>query len=292
LDVFDTFGRGEFVSAWANPLSPDAFSGFVARDSDHEKHADECISATKALHASLHEFAQEWVVEPPRWQDIRETDLHTRLHSRGINCRYLGKVLASLPAESDPRFSLACVCELICRVLKGLFRERLRAKARTLKLVVQGPYRQLAVDFLNLTFGCFRVGDLPDTTTLSRSREFWHQKVLPGLDRFHADGLRDTLSEVEDVRHYLFEHPFQEFAKNGDQATLECLRPENVLRFVLNHFCEMTGLTVQGPKTKYLDENPGFLFAQGEFLCLSIQIWPAADEERVLRGTLYRCRYP
>ncbi|KAL6058241.1 Histidine kinase A [Balamuthia mandrillaris] len=203
--IFYKLLRPELVAANSVPLCSDAFSGFLKRDPNAEQHGLEVHQATETLVSGIIPlFASELydlsLQDRERYYssqtDRRNPDecglsvrlLHSRLlhvlqrmHSLGINMRYLGLVRGCLrelqqrPRYRQPGCSL-CIqdyeamlfTEMAARVCKDYIRALLREKMKELKVPSEEPYRQLVLDLFNLFSGMSK-----------HSENFWLSTDLP-----------------------------------------------------------------------------------------------------------------
>jgi hypothetical protein len=72
------------------------------------------------------------------------------IHSRGVNCRYLGLIRRHI---EEQEFRLIILIEILARVIKNNLRLKLRLKMQSLKRPLEEPYRRLVIKYLNLIFG-------------------------------------------------------------------------------------------------------------------------------------------
>ncbi len=72
------------------------------------------------------------------------------IHSKGINCRYLGLVRRAL---EDPDFRTIVLIDILARCIKNNLRLKLRLRMKILKKPLEEPYRRLVIKYMNLCFG-------------------------------------------------------------------------------------------------------------------------------------------
>ena len=135
------------------------YSSFIkGQTADHNK---EILEATDyLLHVLLEEARKNGTLF-----DFRLTET---IHSKGINCRYLGKkkkrkvqskfaeelpegLLRNQVTNEDARMLL--LVEIVARVIKNNLRLRLRMKSEILRQPLEEPYRRLLIDYFNMIFG-------------------------------------------------------------------------------------------------------------------------------------------
>jgi hypothetical protein len=146
--------RPEFVAQVTKPLSSDAYTGFggCAKCSHWQcQHAVEIMhdavirAAGRLFSQTVPEFAQQLNDGTLRFAD--NAQLVQLLHAAGINFRFMGYV------RNRVTFQWARECllsEMICRVLRGLFRAELRRIRHT------GDHRMVAdvvLSFFNHALG-------------------------------------------------------------------------------------------------------------------------------------------
>jgi hypothetical protein len=206
--------RPEFVHKFSKPLCSDAFSPATKHDKSHN---EEVIQATEFLFKdTIPKFAKElavlWSQEDMR-ANFRNFRLGELLHSRGINIRYLGLILATVENDatiSNPVLSVLFVVEMVARVIKNTIRTKLREKmkgknipflltrspnsyilfksSKELRIPVEEPYRRLVIEYLNLVFG--------DTM---QSELYWNNSIRSDIKRIFT-GFR--LKAEEDEFHF------------------------------------------------------------------------------------------
>eukprot|EP00008_Paramoeba_atlantica_P015514 CAMPEP_0201498548 /NCGR_PEP_ID=MMETSP0151_2-20130828/71691_1 /ASSEMBLY_ACC=CAM_ASM_000257 /TAXON_ID=200890 /ORGANISM="Paramoeba atlantica, Strain 621/1 / CCAP 1560/9" /LENGTH=330 /DNA_ID=CAMNT_0047890205 /DNA_START=6 /DNA_END=995 /DNA_ORIENTATION=- len=174
---------------------------------------------------SLCESFEEW----------EQGEIVRLMHRAGINLRYIGLVIKSLdefetrlrklssqknlPRERRHRgktlisyqyhdtvkkVNRVLLIEAVARVIKNELNRKLREKVKELKLPLEVPYRQLAINFLNLVFGA------------SAQQMEWWKETLPSLLSLHFN-IHTVPSVVSDIRWEIL------FADNG-QSRLSLFR--------------------------------------------------------------------
>jgi hypothetical protein len=145
-------------------LCSDAYSNFTERS-----HNEEIDAATKFL---------QWEVIPRAARELPEMlqnhegctssfRVTERIHSKGINVRWIGAVYLSLcnlsttASTSSSGTSQATMIncrslllvEMFARAIKNDLRRRLRTRMKKKRMPLEEPYRKLVIDYLNLVFG-------------------------------------------------------------------------------------------------------------------------------------------
>jgi hypothetical protein len=206
--------RKEFIKSYDKRLCSDSFSGFI---SGHERLICdlEIIEATKYLYEKVvPDCAQElplylYQMGKKEDKDAKEVAfsffrLTETIHSRGVNVRHLGRLVAALKnanpsgvpltsstrtlstgaisspavrsgsfsASSPPMQLLVSDCkrllilEMFARVIKGYLQRELREKMTKFKTPLEEPYRRLVIKFLNCVFG-----------NTAHSERFWEERL-------------------------------------------------------------------------------------------------------------------
>lgn len=181
--------RPELVDAYAKPLCPDAFSGFVRHDPERAKYNADVEAATHHLFRTvIPNAAQElkWtVLEAVGQSRVDSVDVAQILHRSGVNLRLIGQVLHHI--DQRP-VRLLLFLEAYARILKIEIRQLLRRKMAQVRLPLEAPYHDLLVSFFNHVFAGQRTPYWEES--FSKHAEQWF-----GIDSFDPDGQEYTLAE-------------------------------------------------------------------------------------------------
>ncbi len=228
--LFEMF-RAEFVAKYPRPLSPDAYSRFTATQPDFERNNKEVDKALQSLFTStIPEFAMLFKERFDHYKglnvDLTKFRLSALLHEKGINVRYLGRLVHSLVGDeglvkasagvgfldlldddegqkrygedkvkaeddSDLRPADFLVMEMVARVAKNLVRSRLRFKMEQLRVPVDGPFKGVVVQLLNQLFALNK-----------ESSEFWTNVLLPAVEQKFGFDLKQLYKGI--VRKAMF----------------------------------------------------------------------------------------
>eukprot|EP00727_Mastigamoeba_balamuthi_P007903 m51a1_g3733 hypothetical protein (1030) ;mRNA; f:31267-34919 len=154
--------RPEFVKSYRKPLCSDAFSQFVASDQRSEMNADVEEASRYLFQVVIPKFSVllvDKVCNSTTRGVIESLDLKFELHSKGINLRHLGKVLACVGRDSAyPEYmhnSVRNTCallmiEMVARSFRQLLYSRLREAAADLRQPMDARYLSIYVEFLRM----------------------------------------------------------------------------------------------------------------------------------------------
>jgi len=145
--------RPEFVVSYSEPLCSDSFSGFVK--GNHQKVNNSIVEATEYLIRTLiPKFVKSelevLMIEAEENSRLDSFRLTETIHSKGINCRYLGLIRRHLENE---KFKTIILIDIVSRVIKNNLRLKLRLKMKRLRKPLEEPYRRLVIKYINLVFG-------------------------------------------------------------------------------------------------------------------------------------------
>lgn len=152
--------RPELVKSSPEPLCSDARSGFIYSDLHPEelKRANRNVAlATRSVfETQIPLFASKFSEIPPVDLCKKSFSLTNEVHRLGINCRHLGRLRAELlqkhctsGAEIAFRPSFVLV-EIAARVCKHHIQELWREKMFEIKYPSSEPYKEVAVNYLNV----------------------------------------------------------------------------------------------------------------------------------------------
>jgi Clustered mitochondria/Translation initiation factor eIF3 subunit 135 len=131
--------RPELVKSFSVPLCSDAYSSFMKLDPDNAKHRRNVRKAFETLCSLvIPRFVKSDLLPALRHaqkagEPLTDYRLTQAMHRRGINARYLGLVLAKVPASFQVA-RLLIILEALARVCKNNLRRRLRNTMRHLKV--------------------------------------------------------------------------------------------------------------------------------------------------------------
>lgn len=161
-------GRPEFVQRYDTALCSDGMTAFCDVEPDHGRASNAAIfEATKALlHRQVPAFVT--VVLPTI---TTAHDLVDKLHSEGINVRWLGRVWALLPYRghdsATQRQKAVVFCEMAARCFKGIVE---------FNWLQQGG---ASIDMHKCTTGVLVNLLVGDTATPGPAQRFWAEALLP-----------------------------------------------------------------------------------------------------------------
>ena len=96
--------------------------------------------------------------------------LCSKMHSHGLNLRYLGRVRSRIEENSVNREIRAIILlEIIARCIKNHLRHSMREKRKEMTSIVGGPYVALVVRQLNVIFS--------RTVNYEENIEFWQHTI-------------------------------------------------------------------------------------------------------------------
>lgn len=174
--------RPELVKAARNPLCSDAFSRFQVEGLDNfnrdvqQTHAKLLTTVIPDFSAWLSDrysvFEHELTLS-----DVLEVEVEA--HRRGINFRHLGLVRQNISDSDSPRARVALATAVSARVIKNI----IRTHSRALKATTQGPFRKLALSYLNLIFA---------GATEAKAAEFWNKHLRDRIEKSFPGALSAT----------------------------------------------------------------------------------------------------
>lgn len=120
------------------------------------------------------------------------------LHSKGINCRYLGIIRQHLACKEA---KTRVLIEILARVIKNNLRLKLRIKMKQLKKALEEPYRRLVINYMNLVFSNTEVSDRYWNTDLKDDIKRNFIRVKPKSNKIlifmNFSKLNQALSKLE-----------------------------------------------------------------------------------------------
>jgi tetratricopeptide (TPR) repeat protein len=247
--VFFRLLRPELVRTFQCPLSPDALVGWGKADPNQPIHNKEVLDATLFLRdVVIPPIARELDGETERLGrlelEVVEKFTHTlgsRLHTNGINLRYLGLIRQHAANKSFRAMSLT---EMIARVFKSRLNEKLRSAIASDSGIAIEKCLRYAVDSINLI--------ISKNYTDPKVTKFWCSKIKYFLlSKFEKGLLPEELDAEYDLRGSLVDTAFLRFRK-----------------VIMNRFCTLCGISLSDDAAHYLsslrDDDENIVLVPGD----------------------------
>eukprot|EP00727_Mastigamoeba_balamuthi_P007637 m51a1_g3494 hypothetical protein (1246) ;mRNA; f:805569-810077 len=229
--------RPEYVVAYKEKLCSDAFSAEV--DQTEGGYANEVVTqATQHLLHSVIPETGKWLVESvcdaAMHGELFEFSVKAALHSRGVNLRYMGRLLDSIRGTLFPphmrsaahNTSALLMIEMTARCLRSHLNSRLRNVTARFTVPLEAPYIAIYVDMLKMLS--------PESSTFSH----W-DKILPLVStKYEVDLMTEGFQGI--TRFY----PERFFKPNAGKHLL-------LLRVL-----ELTGCKLKHRVLSFLDKSP------------------------------------
>ena len=227
--------RKEFVQQNPVPLCSDAYSSFILHDPAARTHNAEVVDATnRLLNEKIPRVAKELhliIMEAESQGVLSKVNITHEFHKAAINIRYIGilySILSSTGPQAQNTLRLLLI-EALARDLKNRLRIRLQETMKALRVPLEVPYRQLVVDFFNLTF-----------SSGNASREFLASSSARLIKYFQfSPSISEVLSELSG-REIFFKHPSLP-SFNGRWLLFKLMRRMLGLRFTLSSVNKFKG---------------------------------------------------